>query len=674
MADTANITTNVVNGSSITSNLSTDVTIISTVNESTSVSANVVTGARGETTPDSTDIVKGKLKLTGDLAGTADLPTVPGLLTKVGKGDLIVNVKDFGATGDGVTDDTLAIQAAIDSISQSSIAPNTLSQAYRYGGIVLLPRGKYRTTNTIYVPAYTTLTGQMRVGFGNLAISASTSPGSVIWYDPASGNKNTYAVQSGNFVVSTGARYTSNNLIDGTDIDNGTYSEVRDMGVEHLTIQAASTGILGGLHLNGAANSQVMDVSVKGFINCIRSESSWAVKMQRIHAETSEANAIGVYIGGDSNGVSIDAAYSTTNQTNGTAFKFFFATGCSFNGLIAEKSYTAYWEEASYSNTFVGVYAEKIANNIFYIKDCSKTRIININLFSSPNVNLVEVDVGITNGIIEGLTDSDDSLLTTFRLGSSTANSAFVQLSFRGIEPTTSDTFNINNSGKVVYEVDPKTTYLTGTQYRRFINHDYSLAEYHDIVYSFRGTDKYIERWDEDGWGIYNFTSGALKFYVDNTNNRIRFGSSGIILDQTTGNQFGTASVQKLAFWGSTPIARPSGNILTALTNIGLISSPTISYTDLSIPISTKTAAYTITSADHTILCNATTAAFTVNLPAAASNSGRIFVIKKIDASPNAITIDGNAAETIDGATTQTLSTQWATLTIQSNGTSWFII
>lgn len=35
------------------------------------------------TTPDATDIVKGKLKLTGDLGGTADLPTVPNKLDKV---------------------------------------------------------------------------------------------------------------------------------------------------------------------------------------------------------------------------------------------------------------------------------------------------------------------------------------------------------------------------------------------------------------------------------------------------------------------------------------------------------------------------------------------------------------------------------------------------------------
>jgi hypothetical protein len=50
----------------------------------------------------------------------------------------VVNVKDFGAVGDGVTDDTVAIQAAINAV------PNN-------GGAVYLPSGRYRVTQTINV-------------------------------------------------------------------------------------------------------------------------------------------------------------------------------------------------------------------------------------------------------------------------------------------------------------------------------------------------------------------------------------------------------------------------------------------------------------------------------------------------------------------------------------------
>lgn len=90
--------------------------------------------------------------------------------------------------------------------------------------------------------------------------------------------------------------------------------------------------------------------------------------------------------------------------------------------------------------------------------------------------------------------------------------------------------------------------------------------------------------------------------------------------------------------------------------------------------IATKTGNYTATSADYTLLCDATSASFTITLPAAASNTGMILVVKKIDSSVHTVTIDGNSSETIDGATTQVISTFYASLSIHCDGTSWFVI
>lgn len=87
-----------------------------------------------------------------------------------------------------------------------------------------------------------------------------------------------------------------------------------------------------------------------------------------------------------------------------------------------------------------------------------------------------------------------------------------------------------------------------------------------------------------------------------------------------------------------------------------------------------KTANYTATATDHTILVDATAGVVTITLPAAAASVGREYAIKKIDASANAVTIDGNGAELIDGAATQSLATQWKSMIIQCNGTAWFIL
>jgi hypothetical protein len=63
----------------------------------------------------------------------------------------------------------------------------------------------------------------------------------------------------------------------------------------------------------------------------------------------------------------------------------------------------------------------------------------------------------------------------------------------------------------------------------------------------------------------------------------------------------------------------------------------------------------------------------TVNLVAAATcGSGFKYQIK--NASANTITIDPNSTETIDGASTFALSTQYASVTIVTDGSNWFII
>lgn len=90
--------------------------------------------------------------------------------------------------------------------------------------------------------------------------------------------------------------------------------------------------------------------------------------------------------------------------------------------------------------------------------------------------------------------------------------------------------------------------------------------------------------------------------------------------------------------------------------------------------IKAVTTTYTQTQNDGTILGNATGGAFTVTLLSAARMIGQRVTIKKTDASANAVTIDGNSAETIDGAATVALSTQYAFRTIQSDGSNWHVI
>jgi hypothetical protein len=89
-----------------------------------------------------------------------------------------------------------------------------------------------------------------------------------------------------------------------------------------------------------------------------------------------------------------------------------------------------------------------------------------------------------------------------------------------------------------------------------------------------------------------------------------------------------------------------------------------------------KVAAYTVKQADEgkLIPVDASGAGITVTLPtvALAANGFRIG-IKKTDSSTNAVTVDGDGAETIDGAANYLLNGQYETLWLICNGTTWHI-
>lgn len=86
-----------------------------------------------------------------------------------------------------------------------------------------------------------------------------------------------------------------------------------------------------------------------------------------------------------------------------------------------------------------------------------------------------------------------------------------------------------------------------------------------------------------------------------------------------------------------------------------------------------KTANYTATTSDFLINCDATSAAFTITLPAAASNTGKIYEIYKTDSSTNAVTIDANGSETISGFTTKVLGHQHHGVLIICDGSGWVV-
>ena len=80
----------------------------------------------------------------------------------------IVTVKDFGARGDGATNDTAAIQAAINALAAS-------------GGTVVFPDGNYRVSSTIALAAGVSLAGESEFSSTILPQTASMTVFSLIF-------------------------------------------------------------------------------------------------------------------------------------------------------------------------------------------------------------------------------------------------------------------------------------------------------------------------------------------------------------------------------------------------------------------------------------------------------------------------------------------------------------
>lgn len=74
------------------------------------------------------------------------------------------------------------------------------------------------------------------------------------------------------------------------------------------------------------------------------------------------------------------------------------------------------------------------------------------------------------------------------------------------------------------------------------------------------------------------------------------------------------------------------------------------------------------------ILADATAADIQVNLPISGNALDVVYVIKKVDASVNTVTVAANGAETIDGSNTVVLTTQNERIYIICDGANWYII
>src|SRR5262245_11728101 len=74
----------------------------------------------------------------------------------------VLNLKDFGAKGDGTTDDTAALNACIDYAYSSTY----LSAYHRNGAVIFIPPGIYKLTNQVKLDRRTPMAQMTYIGAG----------------------------------------------------------------------------------------------------------------------------------------------------------------------------------------------------------------------------------------------------------------------------------------------------------------------------------------------------------------------------------------------------------------------------------------------------------------------------------------------------------------------------
>lgn len=238
----------------------------------------------------------------------------------------VVNVLDYGAVGDGVTDDTAAIQAAINAAVVAS-------------QIVFMPAATYLVTDTINIPMYTQIQGEHNYqnaksyGIQPLGTKIAFAPTTAKTLFQASGPKLLGGIYRSSYMIK--GLYLAGNSVDASgnsvyaiDIDSITYSTFCNISID---------GFRTGIRAYATINNRFENVHVaNAFIQNVLYDGGTATtdvwSQCTFHYAPTGVNFTGVNLG----------------------VRF---TDCLFEGL---ENYGVNIAKESFAHSFVNCYAEEV--------------------------------------------------------------------------------------------------------------------------------------------------------------------------------------------------------------------------------------------------------------------------------------------------------------------------
>ena len=280
-----------------------------------------------------------------------------------------LNVKDYGAVGDGVTDDTAAIQQAIN--DEWARISNSSAAAFSSRNVINFPAGTYAVSGTINLLPYITLSGE-GINRTNIALM-SGSQGPVFTTADSLGQTGANIGTNG-AVLPTSISVKSMNVDGSSDPSNPIVSLQRCSGVILSSVEilgawtagngptSASPGIL--IESLGAAiitsDLAFTSVNIKNCSNAIVTSDP----VQRISVTGSQINSCysGISLLGGNNGPS-NVQISTNDFNNISSYGLYVSTynrgvtsmNNSYNNVGATLGVPAiYWSPSTLNCTSIG--------------------------------------------------------------------------------------------------------------------------------------------------------------------------------------------------------------------------------------------------------------------------------------------------------------------------------
>lgn len=627
------------------------------------------------------------------------------LLRAYANAGLLVNAKDpsYGATGDGTTDDSVAIQAALD---QAGTTFNVAAQAGVTGAIVYLPKGFYRATD-LSVPPNVNLVG---AGYGPTVLRANGNNPLLNVSDFCSVSNMWLHGDSRNIdivYVDRAARVTLDHLyvtnsagngivFEGTD---GTNSAHANYVTELYMLDITGVGVF--CRGDYVYDQQFQNIFIARAGIGLQLESG-AVQVSDFHIW--ECTSHGIYVNGGricrfTNGYTeTNAGAGAVVNSRGASFvnvDFYRNTG---GGAVMDGSDRSIFSACQFrDNTGPGL---TLTNHLYAIVTGSR--------FFDVQATKTQTYAIVSTGASDYLRADGNEMQASFHVTGSTSlvgthnqiaptnlidtNRTVHPATYAASQPTTvALTRDAGQTGDLVFE-----SRSGGTDLARFILRLGNGAE----SGSNAGSDFSLEARDDSGASLGTVLSVLRSSRSVTLFAPVKLASaSGSQLRSGSGSPEGVATAPVASVYlrtdggantslyvketgtGNTGWVPYGSAGLLAANNLSDVASPATSRANLNVDKRTAVAdaAYTILATDVVVELTSITVPRTFTLPAASAlNPGQRIYVKDVSGSvtaTNSLSVARAGSDTIDGQTSITLTSARSFVTLESDGTSkWSIV